>query len=49
MMLPFLPMVAVAAAVMGMLNSLHSLLRAGAGAGDVQHRDDRLRVSSSCR
>jgi putative peptidoglycan lipid II flippase len=44
MLLPFLPMVAGAAALMGMLNSLHYFC-AGAGAGAFQHRHHRLRVS----
>ena len=43
-MLPFLTLVAVAAAVMGMLNSLHHYFVPALVAGDVQRRDDRLRV-----
>ena len=47
--LPFLTLVAVAAAMMGMLNSLHHYFRAGAGAGDVQRRHDRRARWRWCR
>ena len=43
-MLPFLVAVAVAAALMGMLNSLHHYFVPGALARDFQRRDDRRRV-----
>ena len=47
--LPFLTLVALAAACMGMLNSLERLLRPGAVAGDVQRRPRSSPPSRWCR
>ena len=48
-MLPFLMLVAVAAAMMGMLNSLHHYFLPALVAGDVQRRDDRVRDRTRAR